>query len=107
MSCLDHHADAFRLKHLMNGIGDLRSHPLLNLQPFGIDLNNACQFGYSHHSMSWDVANPGAADDRCHVVFAMALEGNTAKDDQIGLSRRPSLSELERIHVRLLSQLKH
>ena len=40
----EHHADALRLQHFLNGIGNLRRHLFLNLQPLGVDFYHARQF---------------------------------------------------------------
>ena len=42
VGCLDYNADAVWLKRVMDRIGNLRSHSLLNLQALGIYLNHSC-----------------------------------------------------------------
>src|SRR5438874_1769323 len=66
MRCLDNHANALRLKHVVDGVGDLRRHLLLNLQALGINVDYPGQFGNADHAAIWDVGHPGPADDwRC------------------------------------------
>ena len=40
---LDDHADALRLQHLVNGVGDLCRQALLDLQPLGVGLDDPRQ----------------------------------------------------------------
>lgn len=44
------HADALRLEDLVDRFGNLGGHLLLNLQPLGINLNDACELADADHA---------------------------------------------------------
>ena len=76
---LDDDADAVRLEHLVDRIGDLRGELLLDLQAPGIDLDHARELADADHAAARNIGHAGVADDRRHVVLAMALEANIAQ----------------------------
>src|SRR5271156_4712157 len=83
MRRLDHHGDAARLQDAFDRVGDLRGQALLDLEPFGINLDDAGQFGDADDPPVRNIADPGAPDDWRDVVLAMAFEGNAAQDDHL------------------------
>src|SRR5271166_148597 len=88
VSRLDHRGDTLRLQHLLNGVGDLRRQAFLDLQPLGINLNDARKLGDTYHAAIRHVGNPGTANDRRNVMFAMTFERNTAENDHLVIAVR-------------------
>lgn len=76
---LEHDADALRPQHVLNGIGDLRRHLLLDLEPFGVSFDHACQLGDADDTPGRHIGHPGTADDRCHMMLAVAFGGNSGR----------------------------
>src|SRR6476619_3622542 len=64
---LDNDADALRFQDVMDGVGNLRGHFLLNLQAPGIDVDHARELADADHAAIWNVGYPGLANDRRHV----------------------------------------
>ena len=83
MRRLDDDADALRLEDVIDGVGDLRRHLFLDLQTLGIDVDDARQLADADHAAVGNVGHPGLADDRRHVVLAMALEADAAQHDHL------------------------
>jgi len=81
MRCLDDHADAFRLEHILNAMGDLCGHGFLYLQAARECLDNTGEFADADNVAIRQVANVGPADDRRHVVLAMRLELDISQDN--------------------------
>src|SRR3546814_10001375 len=81
MGRLDHHCYTFRIEMTPDAIGDFRRQPLLNLQPPGKGVEHTRQLRYPNHMVARQISNMGHADDRCHVVFAMRLEGDVLQKD--------------------------
>src|SRR3546814_20616496 len=79
MGRLDHHCYTFRIEMTPDAIGDFRRQPLLNLQPPGKGVEHTRQLRYPNHMVARQISNMGHADDRCHVVFAMRLEGEIGR----------------------------
>jgi hypothetical protein len=80
---LDDHAHALGLQHLLNRVGHLRRQALLDLQALGVSFHYPGEFRDAHHPAIWDVGDSGAADDRRHVVLAVAEEWNATQDDHL------------------------
>src|SRR5262245_6883791 len=79
MGTFDHHGDTLRGKHPVQGVGDLRRHLLLDLQPPGIDLNETRKLGYPDHFLARQVADVCATRDWGHVVLTMRHEPDVAQ----------------------------
>jgi hypothetical protein len=86
MGPFDDDRDALRLEDPLQGIGDLRRDPLLNLKPLGIDLDESRQFGNSHDPVVREIADMGTPDDRRHVVLAMGDETDVAQKHHLIIS---------------------
>jgi hypothetical protein len=56
---LNHHGDATRPEHLIDRLRDLRRHSLLNLQPFGENLDQTREFRNTDHAAVWQIGNVG------------------------------------------------
>jgi hypothetical protein len=80
---IDHHRDAARLQHLLQGVGDLRRHLLLDLQPLGIAVEQPRQLADPDHAMVRQIGDVRAADDRRQVMLAMALEAHVPEHDHL------------------------
>jgi len=78
---LNHHGDATRPEHLIDCLRDLRRHSLLNLQPFGENLDQTREFRNTDHAAVWQIGNVGTPDDGCHMVFTVRLEADVTKKD--------------------------
>ncbi len=80
----DHdHADATRLQHLLDAARDLRGHFFLDLEAARIGFDHAREFRDPDHCTIGDVADVGLADDRRHVVLAMAFVFDVAQHDHL------------------------
>src|SRR6476659_883428 len=60
---LDYHANALRLQHVFDRVGDLSGHTLLDLKPLGIGLDYARQLGDADDTRIWHIGDPSTADD--------------------------------------------
>ena len=80
---LQDHRDAVRLQHVVDGVGDLRSQALLDLQPARVHVHHPGQLADPHHATARQVGDVGAADDRHHVVLAVALEADVAQQNDL------------------------
>src|SRR5215813_2970563 len=78
---LDDHSYTLWLKHIIDCICDLSSHLFLNLQTLGKYLYDAGKLANANHTTAWNVGDPNLADDRRHVMFAMALEANATQSN--------------------------
>src|SRR3546814_16797572 len=81
MGCLDQHCTTLRIERPPESIGDVRLQPRRNLQPPGKGEEHTRQLRYPNHMVARQISNMGHADDRCHVVFAMRLEGDVLQKD--------------------------
>src|SRR5450631_963605 len=81
MNSLDNHANALWLQDFLNRRSYLRSHPLLDLQPLGIGVDNARQLGESYDPTVGNIGDPRLTDDGGEMVLAMAFEGYSTEDD--------------------------
>src|SRR5690606_23976599 len=80
---LDHHAHAAGPEHVLDHLGDLRGHLLLDLEAPRIGLDHARELADAHHLAIGQVADVSTADDRRHVVFAVAFELDVAQHDHL------------------------
>ena len=78
-----HHADTLGLQHVVDRVGDLRRHLLLDLQPLGVRLDDARELGDADDAPVGDIGDPGAPDDRGEVMLAVALEADAAQHDHL------------------------
>ena len=76
---IDHHRHAGRLQGFLDALGDLRGELFLHLEAAGVALHHARQLADADHAVGRHVADVGAADDRRHVVLAVALELDVAQ----------------------------
>jgi hypothetical protein len=68
-----------RPEHIVDGIGDLSRHLFLNLQTFGIDLDQSGELTNANDTTAGHVSHPSLADNGCHVMLAMAFEPNATQ----------------------------
>ena len=104
MRRFNHHGHTLGLQHLFDGIRHLCRQLFLDLQPLGINFQNARQLADAHHAALRQVSDMRATNDRHHVVFAMAFHADVAQDHHfiiaIGFFEGPR----EQIHrVRLIA----
>ena len=71
------------LQHVLQRVGDLRRHLLLDLQPLRVDLDEPRQLRDADDAPVRQVADVHLADDRHHVVLAMALEADVGQHDDL------------------------
>ncbi len=64
-------------------VGDPRRHLLLDLQAAGVDLDNPGELADADDPTIGQVADVSLADDRHHVVLAMALERDVLEHDDL------------------------
>jgi hypothetical protein len=83
MAALDDHADATGLQHLLDAARDLRGHLFLHLEAPRIGLDHAGKLADTDHGAVRQVADVHLADDRRHVMFAVAFVGNVAQHDHL------------------------
>ena len=76
---LDHHRHPLGLEHGADGAGDLGRHPLLELQPPGIGLDQARQLADADHPLVGKIGDMGLADDRRQMMLAVGLEADVAQ----------------------------
>jgi hypothetical protein len=80
---VDQHRDAGGAEVILDGVGDLHGHGLLGLETLGEDLDQAGQLGEADHLAGRHVRDPGLAQERRHVVLAMALHVDAAQHDHV------------------------
>src|SRR5579859_3699763 len=83
MRRLDDDGNASRLQNVLDGVGDLRVHFLLHLEPARIRLDDARKLGNADHAVGGKIADMGAPDDRRQMVFAVRLEADVLQDDHV------------------------
>src|SRR5690606_15558473 len=83
VAAVDHHAHAVRRQRALDAAGDLCGHLLLHLEATGIGLDHARELADPHHLAVGQVAHVHAADDRRHVVLAVAFELDVAQHDHL------------------------
>ena len=83
MASLDDHADALGFDHFLNGFGDLRGQPLLNLQPAGEQFNQPRNFAEAKNPAIGDVGHMHFAEKREQMVLAQAEHFNVFDDDHL------------------------
>ena len=54
-------------------------HLFLNLQTFGIDLDQSSELTNANDTAAGDVSHPSLAHNGCHVMLAMAFEPNATQ----------------------------
>src|SRR5690606_15893055 len=80
----DHdHAHALRLQHVLAGVGDLRSPLLLHLEAARVGVHHPGQLADAHDLARRQVAHVDPADDRGHVVLAVAFVLDVAQHDHL------------------------
>src|SRR6185437_2821329 len=80
---LDHHRDAARLQHVLNGVGDLRRQLLLDLQALGIGVHHPGELADADDAGARKVGDVGTADDRAEMVLAMAFDADVAQQHDL------------------------
>src|SRR5918993_778905 len=83
MARLDDDRDALRLEMLPDRVRHLRGQPLLHLEPPGKAVKHARELADPHHLVARQVSDRRPADDRGHVVLAMALERNVLQQHDL------------------------
>jgi hypothetical protein len=83
MAGVDHHRNATRLQHLLQGVGDLRSHLLLDLQALGIAIEQPRQLADPDHAVMRQIGDMRAPDDGSDMMLAMALEAHVLQHDHL------------------------
>ena len=80
---VDQHGHAGGREVVLDGVGDLHGHGFLRLQALGEDLDQAGQLGEANDLAGRHVRHPGLAQERRHVVFAVALHVDAAQHDHV------------------------
>ena len=93
MRGFDDHGHTTRLQLRLNDVGYLRGHFLLDLQALGVRFHDPGQLGNTNNLAIRQVPYVRFADDRSHMMFAMAFEGDAPKNNHlvvaIGFRKRP------------------
>ena len=61
--------------------GYLRGQRLLNLEPFGVHVQDARQLADPHNPAVGEISDVRLPEDGHHVVLAVALEADVAEED--------------------------
>ncbi|KGD49388.1 hypothetical protein DP43_3672 [Burkholderia pseudomallei] len=77
----ENHADALRLQHVEQRIGDLHRHLFLDLQALRERIDEARELRDAHDAMVRQICDVRAADDRHHMVLAIAFEADVLQHD--------------------------
>src|SRR5690606_17871194 len=78
------HREALGLQHLHQRVGDLRGHPLLQLQPAREQVDDARELRQPQHALVRHVADGRLAEERQHVVLAQRVELDALDDHHLG-----------------------
>jgi hypothetical protein len=73
MRRLDDDVDPLRIEGLLDRVGNLCSHLLLNLQPFSIDFDDPGELTDADYPTARDVRSPGPTNDRREVMFGCCI----------------------------------
>ncbi len=109
---VDQHGHTLGIQPVGHGLGDLAGQGLLVLQAAGEDLHHPRQLGDAHHPLGRHIGDVGLAEERSHVVLAVALHLDVAQHDDIvvaavlegplqqgvgilGIAREPFLERLD------------
>ncbi len=84
---VDVDSHAARFERISNRFCDLSGHGFLGLQTLGEDFHHARDFRDPHHPIGGHVGHMGFAEERGHVVFAMALHIDIAQHHDIVIAR--------------------
>src|SRR5580700_10239492 len=99
---LDDDEDAPRREDLLDGVGDLGRHALLDLEAAGVAVDEAGELGEAGDAavLGRDVRDVGAAEERDEVVLAEGGEGDvTHHDHLVVLGREGDLEVTGRVVV--------
>ena len=80
MGGLDDNRDTLRLQYFLDRVRNLGSQAFLDLQPFRVNLYNTRKFGDAHDASIRNISDPGTANNRRNVMFAMAFKRNAPQD---------------------------
>ena len=80
---VDQHGDAGGVQAFRDGVADLRGHCLLRLQALGEDFDDASDLGDADHAIRWHVGDERFAEERGHVVLAMAFDIDVLEHDDV------------------------
>ncbi len=80
---VDHHRHTGRVQGFLDALGDLCGEFFLYLEAARVALHHAGQLADADHPVGRHVADMCTADDRRHVVLAMALELDVAQDHHL------------------------
>src|SRR5512139_2927035 len=86
MRGFDDDSHALRLKHIVDRVGDLSRHLFLNLQSFGIDLDQPGELTNANDTAARHIGHPRLADNGCQVMLAMAFEPNATQHNHFVIS---------------------
>ena len=79
---LDHHADAKRVEHVLDRLGDVEGQLFLDLQAARKALDDAGEFRNADDAIARQIADMGGADHRQHVMLAEADDADVGEHDQ-------------------------
>ena len=80
MRCLDNNTHSHRLQDVLDGIRDLGGELFLDLKSLCVDLHHPSELANSNNPVLRKISDVGFADDRYHVVLAVALEADVLQD---------------------------
>ena len=83
MFAFDDYADSLRPEDVLNTVGNLCRHGLLDLQAPGEGLDDSCKLADADDLSVRKVTDMGLADNRCHMVLAMRFELNIPQYDHL------------------------
>jgi len=81
MGGLDYNGDAKRLQDGFKASGNFRRHLLLDLKPFGENVDEACQFGNSDNALAGKITNMSLADNGREMMLTMRFKRDIAKNN--------------------------
>ena len=102
MCGFDDHADAARVQHVLNGVGNLGGQPLLYLQTFAENIDETGELGNADDAAGRQISDMHFAQDGDDMMFAMRFEPDVAQDDDFVIGRgllESGREQLNRIFV--------
>src|SRR5690606_33589355 len=83
MAGLDHDGDALRMEVFPDAVGDFGSETFLHLQAAGETVEHAGELGNADHAVGRQIGDRSLADDRRHMMFAVALKRDIPEQDDL------------------------
>src|ERR1035437_1745966 len=84
--CFYDYAHPVGVQTILEEVGDLLGHSLLDLQPAGVHLHHARDLGQADYAATRQITHRGGPEERQHVVLAQRVERDALDDDHLAVA---------------------